>query len=240
MQAFRKTSLSRPEGEAGKTWPAIAMGSFVAFGGLTSCPDTGTISGILSMPYWQKLFSTGYMDSNGNPNITTSQESTIVFNLGVILQTIATAIPMLIAGRFFAGIGVGMISAMRSHTVPLYQSETAPKWIRGVIIGAYQWAITIGFLLAAVINNTTSMRNNTGSYRIPVDVQFAWSLVLCFGMLVLPKPPRFLIKKDQLEKAACSLGESAVFHPITLPWRLSWLRSRPAIIMRRVLEKHSG
>ncbi|KAL5610349.1 hypothetical protein FOVSG1_005030 [Fusarium oxysporum f. sp. vasinfectum] len=143
---------------------------------------------------------------------------------------------MFIAGRFFAGIGVGMISAM----IPLYQSETAPKWIRGVIIGAYQWAITIGLLLAAVINNTTSMRNNTGSYRIPVAVQFAWSLVLCFGMLVLPKPPRFLIKKDQLEKAACSLGESAVFHPITLPWRLSWPRSRPAIIMRRVLEKRPG
>ncbi|KAH7226989.1 hypothetical protein BKA60DRAFT_592322 [Fusarium oxysporum] len=58
---------------------------------------------------------------------------------------------MLIAGRFFAGIGVGMISTM----IPLYQSETAPKWIRGVIIGAYQWAITIGLLLAAVVNNTT-------------------------------------------------------------------------------------
>ncbi|KAJ0143316.1 Protein CAP22 [Fusarium oxysporum f. sp. albedinis] len=25
------------------------------------------------------------------------------------------------------------------------------------------------------------MRNNTGSYRIPVAVQFAWSLVLCFA-----------------------------------------------------------
>ncbi|KAH7211417.1 hypothetical protein DER44DRAFT_807408 [Fusarium oxysporum] len=196
MQLFRKTSLSRPEGEAGKTWPAIAMGFFVAFGGVLFG------YGILFMPYWQKLFSTGYMDSDGNPNITTSQESTL---LGVILQTIATAIPMFIAGRFFASIGVCMISAM----IPLYQSETAPKWIRGVIIGAYQWAITIGLLLAAVINNTTSMRNNTGSYRIPVAVQFAWSLFLCFGMLVLPKPPRFLIMKDQLEKAACSLGESA-------------------------------
>ncbi|RKK92546.1 hypothetical protein BFJ68_g10739 [Fusarium oxysporum] len=70
-----------------------------------------------------------------------------------------------------------MVSAM----IPLYQSETVPKWIRGVIIGVYQWAITIGLLLAAVVNNTTSMRNNTGSYRIPVAVQFAWSLVLCFA-----------------------------------------------------------
>lgn len=107
--------------------------------------DTGTISGILAMPYWQRLFSTGYRDTDGNLNITTDQESAIVsilsagtffgalaspfladyvgrrpallastwvFNLGVILQTAATAIPMFLAGRFFAGFGVGLISAL--------------------------------------------------------------------------------------------------------------------------------
>lgn len=63
----------------------------------------------------------------------------VVFNLGVILQTAATKQPMFIAGRFFAGLGVGLISAQ----VPLYQSETAPKWIRGAIVGCYQLAITI-------------------------------------------------------------------------------------------------
>ena len=63
----------------------------------------------------------------------------IVFNLGVILQTISTSQPMFIAGRFFAGYGVGLISAM----IPLYQSETSPKWIRGTVVGAYQLAITI-------------------------------------------------------------------------------------------------
>lgn len=63
----------------------------------------------------------------------------VVFNLGVILQTAATRQPMFIAGRFFAGLGVGLISAQ----VPLYQSETAPKWIRGAIVGCYQLAITI-------------------------------------------------------------------------------------------------
>lgn len=36
----------------------------------------------------------------------------IVFNLGVILQTAATEIPMFTAGRFFAGLGVGLISAL--------------------------------------------------------------------------------------------------------------------------------
>lgn len=35
-----------------------------------------------------------------------------VFNLGVVLQTVATAIPLFLAGRFFAGFGVGLISAL--------------------------------------------------------------------------------------------------------------------------------
>lgn len=45
--------------------------------------------------------------------------STLVFTFGVILQTAATAIPLFVAGRFFAGYGVGMISCL----IPLYQSE---------------------------------------------------------------------------------------------------------------------
>ncbi|SPO02463.1 related to RCO3 glucose transporter [Cephalotrichum gorgonifer] len=200
MGVLTSLSISRPEGVEGKTWPAIAVGLFVAFGGVL-------FGGVLAMPYWQQLFSTGYVDAEGNPNVTASQESAIVsilsagtffgalaspfladrlgrrlgliistwvFNLGVVLHTVATAIPMFLAGRFFAGLGVGLISAM----VPLYQSETASKWIRGLIVGAYQWAITIGLLLAAVVNNATSKRNDTGAYRIPIAVQLAWSLIL--------------------------------------------------------------
>lgn len=108
------------------------------------------------MPYWQRLFSTGYTDANGNRTITTAQESGIVsilsagtffgalsspfmtdyigrrpglmiatwvFNLGVALQTAATAIPMFLAGRFFAGFGVGQISAISKYSQqPYYNS----------------------------------------------------------------------------------------------------------------------
>lgn len=36
----------------------------------------------------------------------------VVFNFGVILQTASTRQPLFIAGRFFAGLGVGLLSAM--------------------------------------------------------------------------------------------------------------------------------
>ncbi|RDL31906.1 General substrate transporter [Venustampulla echinocandica] len=228
--------LKKPSDQEGSAVPAIVIGIFVAFGGLLYGYDTGTIGGILAMKYWRELFSTGYINPvDGGLDVSPSQSaeivsilsagtffgalaaapfgdmlgrrpglivSTVIFTLGVILQTIATAIPMFVAGRFFAGFGVGTISAL----VPLYQSETAPKWIRGTIVGAYQLAITIGLLLASIVNNATKNRADTGSYRIPVAVQFAWAIILVGGMLFLPETPRYLIKCGQPEKAAESLG----------------------------------
>lgn len=95
-----------------------------------------------------------------------------------------------------------MISAL----IPLYQSETAPKWIRGTIVGAYQLAITIGILLAAVVDHSTGNRMDTGSYRIPIAVQFAWALIMFFGMLLLPETPRMWIKRGKHANAAKSLS----------------------------------
>lgn len=60
----------------------------------------------------------------------------------------------------------------------MYQSETLPKWIRGFVVGCYQLCITIGLLLASLINYATQNRNDSGAYRIPLAVQFAWSLIL--------------------------------------------------------------
>ena len=198
--------------------------------------DTGTIGGILAMPYWLNLFSTGTKDrKTGDPALSASERSlivsilsagtffgalaaapmgdvlgrrigmimsTLVFIFGVILQTAATAIPLFTAGRFFAGFGVGLISAL----IPLYQSETAPKWIRGTIVGSYQLAITVGLLIASIVDNATKGRNDTGSYRIPIAVQFAWAIILIVGMLILPETPRFHIKSGHQEKAAKALS----------------------------------
>ncbi|KAK1762617.1 general substrate transporter [Phialemonium atrogriseum] len=235
MTVVRKLSLTKAPTEAGASWPAIAIGAFVAFGGVLFGYDTGTISGILAMDYWRTLFSTGYRDPTGHLDVSPSQSSAIVsilsagtffgalsspmmadhigrrlaliascwvFNLGVILQVASTSLPLFLAGRFFAGFGVGLVSAL----IPLYQSETAPKWIRGAIVGSYQFAITIGLLLAAVVDNSTHTRQDTGSYRIPVAIQFAWSIVLIVGMLILPETPRYLIMRGRMDKASTALG----------------------------------
>jgi sugar porter (SP) family MFS transporter len=61
--------------------------------------------------------------------------------------------------------------------------------------------------LAAVVNNATHDRDDTGSYRIPIAVQFAWAIILVVGMLVLPETPRYLIKRDNHEGAVRSLAK---------------------------------
>lgn len=87
----------------------------------------------------------------------------------------------------------------------MYQAETLPAWIRGFVIGSYQLAITIGLLLASLVNYGTQNRNDSGSYRIPLGIQFAWSIILCGGLFFLPETPRFLVKKGKDAQAMRSL-----------------------------------
>jgi len=126
----------------------------------------------------------------------------LVFSVGIAMQTASTSMPLFVVGRVFAGLGVGLVSCL----VPMYQSECSPKWIRGAVVGAYQWAITIGLLISAVINNATQSRDNASAYRIPIAIQFVWASILSFGMLWLPESPRWFIKKGNDKKAAQSLG----------------------------------
>jgi SP family sugar:H+ symporter-like MFS transporter len=95
-----------------------------------------------------------------------------VFALGVALQTGGTSIGTFVAGRIFAGMGVGGTSTL----VPMYQAEVsltyslvtpgllahsfladqvAPANIRGALVSSYQLCITIGILIAAVVVNGT-------------------------------------------------------------------------------------
>ncbi|RLV95924.1 High-affinity glucose transporter SNF3 [Spathaspora sp. JA1] len=232
--AFLQRYVNFGEKKAGSTTRSVLVGLFAAFGGFLFGYDTGTISGILAMDFVKHQFPANRLSAE--PFFTASESSLIVsilsagtfigaltapllsdrigrkwtlilsslvvFNFGVLLQTIATAIPLLVTGRLFAGLGVGLISAV----VPLYIAETTPKWIRGAIISCYQLAITCGLLIAACVNKGTSERQDTGSYRIPIALQFAWALILGGGMLCLPETPRYFISRSNEDKAKDALG----------------------------------
>ncbi|KAI0364810.1 MFS monosaccharide transporter [Pilatotrama ljubarskyi] len=128
--------------------------------------------------------------------------SCLVFCLGVSLEVGAMNLPTFMAGRFFAGFGVGLVSTL----VPMYQSECSPKWIRGAVVSCYSLTITIGLLLSSVINNATKARQNHSAWQIPLAIQFVWTSVLFIGMLWLPETPRWLMKENREIAAAKALS----------------------------------
>lgn len=228
------------EKKAGSTTMGILVGMFAAFGGILFGYDTGTIGGILAMKYVTQRFPSNkesfsssekslivsilsvgtffgslsapfFSDTIGR-KWTLIISTLIVFNLGIILQTASTNIALLCVGRAIAGGGVGLVSAV----IPLYQAETVPKWIRGAVVSLYQWAITIGLLVASCVNQGTHNRNDSGSYRIPIAIQFLWALILGIGMFFLPESPRFYISKfrdDDAKKSLLILRRLPVDHP---------------------------
>ncbi|KAI0764293.1 AmMst-1 [Trametes elegans] len=211
------------------------MTVFAAFGGILFGYDTGTISGVIQMKDWIKTFGepdstapTGYSVSTSRESLVVSILSAgtfigalagapaadflgrrisimltcIVFCLGVALQTGAPGLATFVVGRFFAGLGVGFISTL----IPMYQSECAPRQIRGALVSCYQWAIALGIFLAAVVNNATKDRPGHSAWQIAIGLQLVWALVLFVGMIFLPETPRWLVMVDRPDRAIASLS----------------------------------
>lgn len=127
---------------------------------------------------------------------------------GVIIQTATTvndptqALALIVAGRLVAGLGVGQVSA----TIIMYMSEICPRKVRGALVSGYQFCITIGILLASVVVYATQTREDTGQYRIPIALQFAWGIILATGLFLLPESPRYFVKRGRVEDARHSLA----------------------------------
>lgn len=110
----------------------------------------------------------------------------LIFCVGCVLQISSTNQEALfVMGRLVAGLGVGFISAV----IILYMSEIAPRKVRGALVSAYQFCITLGILLANCVVFSTQKRNDTGSYRIPIAVQFLWAIILGVGLYLLREYP---------------------------------------------------
>lgn len=126
----------------------------------------------------------------------------IIFSAGVAVEVASTTVPVLAAGRIIAGFGFGHVSAQ----IILYMSEVAPRKVRGMIVSGYQLCIEIGILIASCVNYGTEHRLDSGSYRIPMGIQFIPALVLGVGLFLLPESPRYFVKKGNLKMAAKALS----------------------------------
>lgn len=60
-------------------------------------------------------------------------------------------------------------------------------------------------MLASCVVYGTENRKDTGSYRIPIGIQYIWAIVLGTGLLFLPDSPRYFVKKGRVDDAINAL-----------------------------------
>ncbi|KAJ5290128.1 Peptidase M13 neprilysin [Penicillium atrosanguineum] len=154
--------------------------SDAASGGIISSYTGGAIVGSLLAPYISDSFGRRMVIFIGG----------FLATLGAALQGGAVTIAMLIAGRFIAGLAIGMMSA----TIPVYCSEIAPPHIRGLLASMQQWMIGVGIMVAQWVGYGCSLRTGEFTWRFPLSLQTAPALILTCGIWFLPESPRWLIE----------------------------------------------
>lgn len=105
-------------------------------------------------------------------------------------------------GRLITGVGVGALSV----TVPMYQSESTPAVIRGVVVACYQLFVTLGIWTSYMVNYGTHEMQSSASWRITVGLGFLWASILGGGMLFLPESPRFAFRQGREEEARATIA----------------------------------
>ena len=138
--------------------------------------------------------------------------SALMFSISAIGCAVCGDFTQLVIYRIIGGVGIGIVSIVS----PIYISEVSPAHVRGTMVSFYQLFITIGFLLAYLVNylilkgaaldsadpalgarmfNNEYWRGMLGCETIP-DLLF---LVVIF---FIPESPRWLIVKGQDGRAA--------------------------------------
>lgn len=118
-----------------------------------------------------------------------------MYMIGTILLVAAEHISMLYIGRVLLGIGVGF--AIQCAT--LYNSEMAPAKLRGALNILFQLMVTIGILIAQLVNYGT--QHHSWGWRVSLAIAFIPAFILFWGGILLPETPNSLIERGHLEEA---------------------------------------
>uniref|UniRef100_A0AAU1LLK6 Sugar porter family MFS transporter n=1 Tax=Streptomyces sp. NBC_00148 TaxID=2903626 RepID=A0AAU1LLK6_9ACTN len=119
----------------------------------------------------------------------------VVFIIGTAIASTANGYLMLMAGRVVLGLAVGAASA----TVPVYLSEISPTRIRGRLLTMNQLMITLGILIAYLVNlafaSSEMWRAMFAVGAVPA------ALMVAATVWFLPESPQWLISHGQADRA---------------------------------------
>jgi SP family galactose:H+ symporter-like MFS transporter len=123
----------------------------------------------------------------------------LIFAAGAVICAAATSPTILIGGRIIVGLGIGLSSG----TVPVYISEVAPADARGWTVSLFQLAITLGILLAYIVDYAFS---KSESWRWMFGLAVFPAAIFAIGMYFLPESPRWLVRHGDLAQARTVLA----------------------------------
>jgi sugar porter (SP) family MFS transporter len=121
-----------------------------------------------------------------------------IFIVGSVLAPLSANVLVLIVARAIIGIGIGFTSV----TAPVYVSELAPPQSRGMLIGLYQFALTVGIALANLVGYWLAAQQ---AWRLMFGIAVVPTVFFLGVILTVPESPRWLFAHGRPREAAAVL-----------------------------------
>ena len=118
----------------------------------------------------------------------------IIFVAGSILAFLAPNVLVVIVARALLGVAIGFTSV----TAPVYISELSPPQSRGMLIGLYQFALTVGIALADLVGYWLAGQE---TWRWMFGIGAIPAVFFLLMVLTLPESPRWLFAQNRLADA---------------------------------------
>lgn len=122
-----------------------------------------------------------------------------IFLAGSLLAPASPDVFTLIVARALLGVAVGFTSV----TAPVYVSELAPPQSRGMLIGLYQFALTVGIVLADLAGYWLAGQH---AWRLMFGLGAIPAALFVLLLLILPESPRWLYAHDRIAEAQSVLS----------------------------------
>jgi sugar porter (SP) family MFS transporter len=120
---------------------------------------------------------------------------------------LAPNLAVLVGARVLGGIAIGASSVL----APIYLAEIAPAQRRGMMVGAFQFNIVLGILVAYLSNFLVGMLElGADEWRWKFGVAALPSLLLFALVFIIPNSPRWLALKGRRAEAAEVLRQIGV------------------------------
>jgi len=120
--------------------------------------------------------------------------ASVIFIAGSLLAPLAPNAFTLIIARVIIGAGIGFTSV----TAPVYVSELAPPQSRGMLIGLYQLALTIGIALADLVGYWLAPYE---SWRWMFGLAVVPTVLFLLVIITVPESPRWLFAHGRVRDA---------------------------------------